>query len=153
MPETEAVVVLTTRRFFGDRDLLHQLADFELQIDHRFLADFEIDAGADRGLEALLFRLHLLRAEGQRERTEIARIVGSDGAGGSGFQALHRDRGAADAAPEASSTFPEIEAATCGHAGVIPKNAETTKLRNRIRRRTLPPITMHFSQASHFALA
>ena len=51
------MVVLTTGNFLGDGHLRDELAHFELKVDDGFLADAEIDAGADDGLEARLLRL------------------------------------------------------------------------------------------------
>ena len=84
------------RRFRHHGYLLHQIADFELQVHDGFLADCQVDTAADHGLKAGLFRLQFLLPQRQGENPEVAIGVGGDGSRGAGFDALHGDGYARD---------------------------------------------------------
>ena len=115
-PETEAVVVLTTGRFADDGDLLREFADFELQIDDRFLADVEVDAGADRDLKPVFSAFNSCWPTG-RERTRKlppASVTTDRVAPVSTLLTVIVTPPTAE--PLASSTRPEISADTCARS-------------------------------------
>ena len=79
----------------GNGDLLKILSDLEPYIHHRFFADDQIDACADRGPEARFLHGQFQRTQGHRENPVIPGIVGGRGPSCSRFETLHGYRGAA----------------------------------------------------------
>jgi hypothetical protein len=78
----------------ADGDLLADVADVELEIGRRVLADVEMDSGAKLVGKAVVVGGDLIIADGQREKLVKPAGIGIGGANGAGVEVLRGDGGA-----------------------------------------------------------